>query len=29
MDVQTISSGWVNVYSASSITVGTGLEVPA
>ena len=27
MDVQTINSGWINVYSASGITVGTGLEV--
>lgn len=27
MDVQTINSGWINVYSAAGITVGTGLEV--
>lgn len=27
MDIQTINSGWVNVYSTAGITVGTGLEV--
>lgn len=27
MDINTSSTGWVNVYSASGIAVGTGLEV--
>ena len=27
MDIQTINAGWITVYSAAGITVGTGVEV--
>ncbi|MDQ7965502.1 hypothetical protein RDI61_15820 [Pseudomonas plecoglossicida] len=27
MDIQTINSGWINVYTTAGIIVGTGLEV--
>lgn len=27
MDVQTISSGWLNLYTASGLAVGVGIEV--